>query len=116
MGRAAKIVCTLGPASGEEQTIRRLADAGMSVARFNASHGNREHRSALVDRVRSVERSTDRPIATVLDLPGPKIRTGEVTDPIDLEDGTTVESMEGETASSSATPPDSPASSTHTTG
>jgi pyruvate kinase len=96
--RSAKIVCTLGPASNDEGTIRRLAEAGMSVARFNASHGRPADRSALVGRVRSVERATDRPIATILDLPGPEIRTAGIGEPIELEDGTTVEFVEGDTA------------------
>jgi len=96
--RSAKIVCTLGPASSDERTIQQLADAGMSVARFNASHGDSEDRAAHIERVRSVERATGKPIATVLDLPGPEVRTAEITEPIDLEDGATVEFVEGGTA------------------
>ncbi|MFC6726321.1 pyruvate kinase, partial [Halobium palmae] len=46
--RNAKIVCTLGPASDDRGTIRDLVDAGMSVARLNASHGTPEHRAEVI--------------------------------------------------------------------
>ncbi|AFZ71901.1 pyruvate kinase [Natronobacterium gregoryi] len=73
--RNAKIVCTLGPASNDRRTIRDLADAGMSVARLNASHGSREDRADLIDRVRSVDEARDEPVAVMLDMQGPEIRT-----------------------------------------
>ncbi|USZ69093.1 pyruvate kinase [Halorussus salilacus] len=98
--RNAKIVCTLGPASDSQRTIRELADAGMTVARLNASHGTREDRAALVDDVRAVDETTDDPLAVMLDLQGPEIRTAEVDEPIHLEDGSTVRFVEGDTATS----------------
>jgi len=98
--RNAKIVCTLGPASESEETIERLAEAGMSVARMNASHGTPADRRDLVERIRAVDAATDRPVAAMLDLPGPEVRTASVEEPVVLEAGSTVRFTEGGTATS----------------
>ena len=97
--RNAKIVCTLGPASAERETIRALADAGMTVARINASHGTREDRAALIDRVRAVDAAVEKPVAAMLDLQGPEIRTAELDEPVPLETGTEIRFVEGDDAS-----------------
>ncbi|WP_222920069.1 pyruvate kinase [Natrinema sp. SYSU A 869] len=73
--RNAKIVCTLGPASNDRETIRELAAAGMSVARLNASHGSPEDRADVIDRVREVDEERTEPVAVMLDMQGPEIRT-----------------------------------------
>jgi pyruvate kinase len=96
--RSAKVVCTLGPASESEDTIESLARAGMSVARMNASHGTSEHRRELVDRIRSVDRRIDDPVAAMLDLPGPEIRTASISEEITLQAGSTVRFVEGDEA------------------
>ncbi|UPV73024.1 pyruvate kinase [Halorussus limi] len=96
--RNAKIVCTLGPASDSRRTIRELADAGMSVARLNASHGTREDRAELVDHVRRVDETTEDPLAVMVDLQGPEIRTAEVEEPVHLETDSTVRFVKGDTA------------------
>ena len=80
--RNAKIVCTLGPASDDRGTIRGLADAGMSVARLNASHGTTAHREDVIDRVRDVDDAIDDPLAVMVDLKGPEVRTAEIDEPI----------------------------------
>ncbi|WP_302080782.1 pyruvate kinase [Salinibaculum rarum] len=100
MTRNAKIVCTLGPSSDDQETIAGLADAGMSVARLNASHGTTEQRKELIQDVRAVDDRTDRPIATLLDLPGPEVRTATVESPLELADGASVEFVEGKEATS----------------
>jgi pyruvate kinase len=99
MNRSAKIVCTLGPASDDWGTIAALAAAGMSVVRLNASHGDTETRRRLVERVRAIDEEVDRPLAVMLDLPGPEVRTVEFENPILLEEGTSVRFAQGETAS-----------------
>ena len=74
--RKTKIICTLGPASSDEATLRRMMEAGMDVARFNFSHGTHEEhleRYRLVDRLRE---ELDLPIGTMLDTKGPEIRLG----------------------------------------
>ncbi|WP_247731570.1 pyruvate kinase [Halovivax limisalsi] len=98
--RNAKIVCTLGPASSDVETIHRLADAGMSVARLNASHGETADRATLVDRVRTVDEETTSPLAVMLDLQGPEIRTAPLEDDeaVTLRDGETIALVEGEAA------------------
>ncbi|ELZ13779.1 pyruvate kinase [Halovivax asiaticus JCM 14624] len=98
--RNAKIVCTLGPASSDRETIHRLAEAGMSVARLNASHGDTEDRAALIERLRAVDEERDRPIAIMLDLQGPEIRTAPLDEgeTITLETGQTVQLAEGTAA------------------
>jgi pyruvate kinase len=95
--RNAKIVCTLGPASADRSTIRALADAGMSVARLNASHGTTEERAAVVDRVRAVDDASGDPLAVMLDLQGPEIRTAATEEPVVLATGSLVRFVEGET-------------------
>ncbi len=74
--RRAKIVATLGPGSSDPETIRRLIDVGVDVARLNFSHGEQEEHAAVVDRIRAASRHLHRPVAILQDLQGPKIRTG----------------------------------------
>ncbi len=93
----AKIICTLGPASDSVEVIRGLVDAGMSVARLNASHGTTENRAALIDRVRDVAHETDAPVATMLDLSGPEVRTVPAAEAVTLETGDRVRLIEGAT-------------------
>ncbi|AGB36474.1 pyruvate kinase [Natronococcus occultus] len=99
--RNAKIVCTLGPASDDRGTIASLADAGMSVARLNASHGSLEDRATLIDRVRAVDEQSDDPVAVMLDMKGPEVRTAPLPDDetVTLETGSEIEFVEGEDAS-----------------
>jgi pyruvate kinase len=96
--RKAKIVCTLGPASDDQSQIRELAEAGMSVARLNASHGTPEHRAEVIDRIRAVDEMTDDPVAAMVDLQGPEVRTADIDEPIHLETGSTVRFFQGDTA------------------
>ncbi|TYL40710.1 pyruvate kinase [Natronococcus pandeyae] len=98
--RNAKIVCTLGPASDDRGTITALAEAGMSVARLNASHGSLEDRATLIDRVRTVDEQKEEPVAVMLDMKGPEIRTAPLpeAETVELETGSEIEFVEGEEA------------------
>lgn len=96
--RATTLVCTLGPASNTESEIRDLADAGMAIARINTSHGTPEEQAALIERVRSVESTLDRPLAVVVDLQGPEVRTASLDEPITLTEDSMVQFSAGETA------------------
>ncbi|WP_324665458.1 pyruvate kinase [Haloarcula sediminis] len=96
--RSAKIVCTIGPASDSLETLRGLADAGMAVARLNASHGDPDHRRTVIDRIREADATADHPIAAMLDLPGPEVRTAPLEEPIRLTAGSTVQFTEGTAA------------------
>ena len=95
-----KIVCTLGPSSGSRETIEALVAAGMSVARFNASHGSTDERADLIQRVKSVDEATEDSVATMLDLSGPEVRTAPLDADLDLAAGSTVEFVEGAETSS----------------
>ncbi|MBB6645720.1 pyruvate kinase [Halobellus ruber] len=96
--RRAKIVCTLGPASDDESTIRSLAEAGMSVARLNASHGTPEDRRAVIDRIRAVDGAIDDPLAAMVDLQGPEVRTAPLSEPVELATDSEVRFVAGEDA------------------
>jgi pyruvate kinase len=98
--RRAKIVCTLGPASDDEPTIRALADAGMSVARLNASHGTPADRREMIDRIRAVDAAIDEPLAAMVDLQGPEVRTAPLSEPVRLETDSEVRFVEGDDATS----------------
>src|SRR5437763_13890006 len=78
--RRAKIVATIGPATESEEKLRALMLAGMNVARVNMSHGEREHHGEVIQRIRRVASELHQPLAIMLDLSWPKIRTGELLD------------------------------------
>jgi len=78
--RRTKIVATIGPASREPETLVRLVEAGMDVARLNYSHGTLEEHAETVRRVRDAAARAGRPVAILQDLPGPKLRIGPLRD------------------------------------
>jgi pyruvate kinase len=97
MTRRTKIVCTLGPASWEPALIEALIEAGMDVARVNFSHGTLEQHAATIRDVREASERLGRPVAVLADLQGPKIRVGELPEPIELSfDDVVVFAPEGE--------------------
>jgi pyruvate kinase len=71
-----KIVCTLGPSTESEETIQALIESGMSIARLNFSHGNLEGHALAVERVRRASKDLGMPVGIMVDVPGPKYRTG----------------------------------------
>jgi pyruvate kinase len=87
--KKAKIVATLGPASRAPELLRGMISAGMNVARVNMSHGTHESHAETIQTVRAVAAELNLPIAILLDLCGPKIRTGLLKDhqPISLREG-----------------------------
>jgi pyruvate kinase len=97
--RNAKIVCTLGPATDDASSIRALADAGMTVARINASHGTLEDREALVETARRVDDQTEKPLAVMLDTQGPEVRTAATESPVELATDSVVEFVPGDDVS-----------------
>jgi pyruvate kinase len=74
--RRTKIVATIGPASREPDTLLRLVEAGMDVARVNYAHGTLEEHEETIRRVRNAAGQTGRAVAILQDLPGPKLRIG----------------------------------------
>jgi pyruvate kinase len=88
MSARTKLVCTLGPASASPKMVRGLVEAGASVFRINCSHGTAEEHARSVSIVREVEDATGRSLAILADLPGPKVRLGEVDpDPFSFRPG-----------------------------
>ncbi len=74
--RKTKIICTIGPASSDRETLKQLTLAGMDVARLNCSHGTQEEHEAVIRNLKEVRKETGIPLAILLDLKGPEIRTG----------------------------------------
>lgn len=82
--RRAKIVCTVGPACDSAETFEALFDAGMDAVRINFSHASHEEARQVVSRARSLARDRERPLAVIADLQGPRIRVGELSEPLDI--------------------------------
>lgn len=78
--RRTKIVCTLGPSTNRREAVAALIHAGMDVARLNFSHGTHEDHRATYNLVRNVAADLGRNVAILMDLQGPKIRTGKLED------------------------------------
>lgn len=74
--RKTKIVCTIGPASDDLDTLRSLANAGMDVARLNFSHGVHEEHAERIRRIRAVAAECGKNIPIMLDTKGPELRIG----------------------------------------
>ena len=86
--RQTKIVATIGPASGTDDILARLFQAGADVFRFNFSHGTHEEHAAQLKSVRALEERVGRPIGVLADLQGPKLRVGRFANSkVSLETG-----------------------------
>lgn len=101
MKRRTKIVCTIGPATSTPDKIRALIKAGMNVVRLNASHGVQADHAERIKIIREEAKALGKHVGILLDLQGPKIRTGPVKDGemLNLIEGDefciTTEDMEG---------------------
>ncbi len=82
-----KIVCTLGPSSSSPEVIGALIDAGLSVARINFSHGTHESHARAIALVRQLAAQRGRPVAILGDLQGPRIRIGDLDEPVKVLPG-----------------------------
>nr|MDQ6915673.1 pyruvate kinase [Actinomycetota bacterium] len=82
MARRSKIVATIGPASDDVETLGRMIEAGMDVARLNFSHGTPDEKARTAQRVRAAAERLERPVAILQDLPGPKLRIGPLVDDV----------------------------------
>lgn len=87
--RKAKILATLGPASRDQAVIESLILAGANGVRINMSHGTREEKTEDIKRARAAAKKLNRPLAILVDLSGPKIRTRQLKDaqPVTLKAG-----------------------------
>ena len=88
MLRKTKIICTIGPACENEETLTAMCEAGMNVARLNFSHGTHEDHLKRIELIRSVREKLNLPIAIMLDTKGPEYRIKTFRDgPVTLKDG-----------------------------
>jgi pyruvate kinase len=87
--RHTKIICTIGPACDTTQALKKMAEAGMNIARLNFSHGDHESHLMAVRRIKSLNQKLNHTISTLVDLQGPEIRTGELEHALDLKVGET---------------------------
>lgn len=74
--RKTKIICTVGPSTDKEETLRKLILAGMNVARFNFSHGDYESHKARANAIKKLRKELHAPVALLCDTKGPEIRLG----------------------------------------
>jgi len=77
-----KIICTIGPASSDPKTMDAMIEAGMDVARINMSHGSQEEHRAVIEHIMDHGEC-----GVLVDLPGPKIRLGQLETPVELVEG-----------------------------
>ena len=85
-----KIICTIGPASSNISTLKKLHKSGMNVARINMSHATHKSAKEIIDsinKINSSDASNISKIGILLDTQGPEIRTGDTSLPIELEVG-----------------------------
>jgi pyruvate kinase len=78
--RRTKIVCTIGPASESVDMLKKLIQNGLDVARLNFSHGTYEEHAQRIQNIRQAAKEVGKDVAIMLDIKGPKIRTGLVKD------------------------------------
>ena len=74
--RKTKIICTLGPACDDKETLIRMINAGMNVARINMSHGTHEEQKVRLDRLKEAIKESGKNVAILLDTKGPEVRIG----------------------------------------
>src|SRR5438445_8935976 len=102
--RRAKILATIGPASRDLQVFEAMLAAGIDGVRINMSHGTQEEKAADIERARSAAQKMNRPLAVLVDLSGPKIRTRTLKshEPVELKAGQiftiTTRAIEGDNA------------------
>lgn len=86
--RKTKIVCTIGPASGDVEVLKKLIKSGMNMARINFSHGSYPDQEKFINAVKQAREEVNMPVALLLDMQGPEIRTGKLKEaPVFLEEG-----------------------------
>src|SRR6187551_2939429 len=90
-GRRTKIIATVGPASWNDDVLAGLIEAGADIFRLNFSHADRGRHGRTIESIRAAAGRVGREVAVLGDLPGPKLRIGELRgDVAELETGTHV--------------------------
>ena len=85
--RRTKIICTLGPATDSYETLVSMVHAGMNVCRYNMAHGNHDEQQMRIDLAKKVREDLNVPLALMVDIKGPEVRTGQVDNPFEVNVG-----------------------------
>ncbi len=85
--RKTKIICTIGPATEDYNKLRELYEAGLNVVRINMSHGDHESHAKVIKAIRTLNKNIPHAIPVLLDTQGPEIRTGNLSDDLNLRRG-----------------------------
>ena len=92
-----KIICTIGPASDNKETITELVKNGLSIARLNLSHGTKDYYKKIINIIKEVRDELDVPVAILMDTRGPEIRTKNfVNGQLKLEVGQEIKIFNGD--------------------
>lgn len=85
--RKTKIICTIGPATSSYEMLEKMYHAGMNVVRLNMSHGTQDTHKKVIRSIKNLNQKIKDSIPVLLDTQGPEIRTGNLQNDLQLEDG-----------------------------
>ena len=88
--RRTKIICTVGPATSSYVMLERLANAGMDIVRLNMSHSSHKDAATIFKSVQTLNKKRDQPLAILVDTQGPEIRTGDLSNELQLQNGSVI--------------------------
>src|SRR5688572_8139127 len=88
--RKARSICTIGPATESYEMLQKMYEAGMSIARLNMSHGDHDSHAKVIQHIKTLNKKVKFPIPILLDTQGPAIRTGDLSNDLDLRQGAIV--------------------------
>lgn len=80
-----KLITTIGPATDSPEQLKKLLSSGATIARLNLSHGKDEWVVALIERIKTLNMTHERPLAILLDTKGPEVRTAETDQVVTIE-------------------------------
>ena len=85
-----RIICTIGPATESYEMLKKMYEAGMNIVRLNMSHGDHDSHAKVIQHIKTLNRKVQFPIPILLDTQGPAIRTGDLSNDLDLQQGAIV--------------------------
>ncbi len=85
-----RIICTIGPATESYEMLQKMYEAGMNIVRLNMSHGDHDSHAKVIQHIKALNKNVKFPIPILLDTQGPSIRTGDLSNELDLKQGAIV--------------------------
>jgi len=85
-----RIICTIGPATESYEMLKKMYEAGMNIVRLNMSHGTHESHAKVIKHIKTLNKKVEFPIPILLDTQGPEIRTGDLANDLNLQQGAIV--------------------------